>query len=417
MEKCNGFGESPRFTAAYRRRVCCAVVIAFFIIGTVAYAAGKEGILTGVIRWSAWKLEFQQTRYLEDPQWHTRIPYYADVRDGKILMDEYQQNVMDQDILYAASAGLDYWAVNYRVWPRDLRNDPKWKWYTPDLPSFHRKSKYKDRLNYCLFLQDHLLGPKQKEYDPDNPGAANAAGKGADSTWDPVAEWKTTADELVRLFREQNYQKVLGNRPLVFIFGAQKFAYFKTYVDMKAGFEELSRRCEAAGLGKPYYVAMIWLGGENSRFLDDIGYDAVSGYGAPIHPEIRKNRDKRAIEYPYAKLAEANAAFRDACRSAGRQVIPPVNDGWDSRPAQVTRFPLYDRPAEGAWFTRGTADELTENVRSACQWVIDNPKNTEVKSILIYNWSEFVEGGWICPTLDEGTARLHAIKRALETFR
>jgi hypothetical protein len=56
-------------------------------------------------------------------------------------------------------------------------------------------------------------------------------------------------------------------------------------------------------------------------------------------------------------------------------------------------------------------------VKAACQWVVDHPSSAELQSILIYNWSEYVEGGWLCPTLDEGTARLDALKNALEGFR
>ncbi len=33
--------------------------------------------------------------------------------------------------------------------------------------------------------------------------------------------------------------------------------------------------------------------------------------------------------------------------------------------------------------------------------------------MLIYAWDEFSEGGWICPTLSEGTARLDAIRGVL----
>jgi hypothetical protein len=317
-----------------------------------------------------------------------------------LQINEDQQWVMDRDIQYAAAAGVDYWVVNYRLWPREKSKDPTWQFYTPDLPSLMRNSPLRDQIKYCLFLQDHLLGPKN------------------DPKWDTEAEWEKSATALVALFQESNYLKVLGGRPLLFVLDAKKFSYFKTLADTKAGFDRLGEKCREAGLAKPYLVAFTWLRSEKESWFDSVGYDALSGYGAPIHPQIHtRDHAKVVAEHPYAQLAEANEMFREACRKAGRQVIPPVSDGFDCRPAQVNRFPLYDRPAEGPWYTRGTAQEFGANVKAACQWVVDHPSSAELQSILIYNWSEYVEGGWLCPTLDEGTARLDALKNALEGFR
>lgn len=42
-----------------------------------------------------------------------------------------------------------------------------------------------------------------------------------------------------------------------------------------------------------------------------------------------------------------------------------------------------------------------------------NPEAGEAGAVIIYAWNEFDEGGWICPTLSEGTARLDAIRKVL----
>jgi hypothetical protein len=34
--------------------------------------------------------------------------------------------------------------------------------------------------------------------------------------------------------------------------------------------------------------------------------------------------------------------------------------------------------------------------------------------VIIYAWNEFDEGGWICPTISEGTSRLDAISKVLK---
>ncbi len=50
---------------------------------------------------------------------------------------------------------------------------------------------------------------------------------------------------------------------------------------------------------------------------------------------------------------------------------------------------------------------------SALEWNRTNPKAGEANAVIIYAWNEFDEGGWICPTLSEGTGRLDAIRRVL----
>jgi hypothetical protein len=57
----------------------------------------------------------QVERTLAPEQFRSRLPWFAEVRrDGTVRIDGGRQEVMDQEIVYAAGAGLDYWAfVNY----------------------------------------------------------------------------------------------------------------------------------------------------------------------------------------------------------------------------------------------------------------------------------------------------------------
>jgi hypothetical protein len=45
---------------------------------------------------------------------------------------------------------------------------------------------------------------------------------------------------------------------------------------------------------------------------------------------------------------------------------------------------------------------------------LDNPSAGRANTVLIYAWNETDEGGWLHPTLAEGTARLDAIKKVLK---
>ncbi len=75
----------------------------------------------GVIRWDAWNMvngRYDMISnlthlYLRPERFHYRLPFFAKViSDNNITMNEDSQDVMDQEILYAKQAGLDYWAFD-----------------------------------------------------------------------------------------------------------------------------------------------------------------------------------------------------------------------------------------------------------------------------------------------------------------
>ncbi len=57
--------------------------------------------------------------------------------------------------------------------------------------------------------------------------------------------------------------------------------------------------------------------------------------------------------------------------------------------------------------------ELAAHLEHALTWCRENPDASEAWVILIYAWNEFDEGGWLCPTLAEGAARLDAVGNIL----
>lgn len=370
------------------------IVLLLLLICRPAVAEERD-LLVGIVRWAGWFPNNRYEKYLSDKQWRYRVPFYANIEGDKVTINEERQEVMDQEILYAAKAGIDYWTLNYRAWPRNPGPDFSWgRFRTHEL---HLASPYKNKINFCLMLQDNMLGPSRDRHQE------------LAKIFDYQKEWDITADDLVEIFKNDAYQKVLGNRPLVYVFGAATFSYFETRKETKAGFELLAQKSQKAGMGKPYVVAMAWLGGVRGNWFDEVGYDAVSGYAAPRHP---KTDPKTFSAQPYRMLAEANQIYWQACKETGRQVIPILNEGWDKRPHYAKLDKLFDWPG-GEWFLRGSPEEVAQNVKAACEWVNRNPKSTEARSILIYAWNEFAEGGWLCPTREEGSKRLDAVGKVL----
>src|SRR5262245_14981198 len=86
--------------------------------------------LVGAIRWDAWvgdlptfrgaglaeptAVGLQVERVLGPAHWHDRLPFYArELSADAVEVRGASQAVVDQEIAYAAAAGLDYWAF---VW-------------------------------------------------------------------------------------------------------------------------------------------------------------------------------------------------------------------------------------------------------------------------------------------------------------
>jgi len=120
-------------------------------------------------------------------------------------------------------------------------------------------------------------------------------------------------------------------------------------------------------------------------------------------------------EFPYALLAAANQRFWKDCKATGKQVIPIVNAGWDYRPMKQPQYKwlLMCRTMDANWYTEATPKELADNVKTAMDWVTANPSTCPSKAVLIYAWNELSEGGWLVPTLTQGTAKLDALGTVL----
>ncbi|MEQ1842327.1 MAG: hypothetical protein ABL994_18130, partial [Verrucomicrobiales bacterium] len=142
--------------------------------------------IVGAIRWDGWygdggvvtAMEFS----LGQPKYHFRLPWFAQVMDdGKVNINGDSQAVMEQEIAYAAQAGLSYWAfLDY------LDEAPGMSiGLNRYLASTDRKG-----VRYCLVEEGARLD------------------KAGTKAW----------SRLVEHFRHPDYQSVLDGRPLLFLF-------------------------------------------------------------------------------------------------------------------------------------------------------------------------------------------------------
>jgi hypothetical protein len=321
----------------------------------------------GVIRWDYWSANQRSSNWVlavSQPQWRDRLPFYAtDLSSTPVTIREDRQGVMDQEILYASAAGIDYWAFDFYD-PAGIGAPPMHMNYGVEL---FKTSSQSHRMRYALITTD---------------GTGRRI-------------WPSYSDALVANFADPRYQTVAGGRPLLYLFDASGLGY------SRAGIDALRAKTVAVGLPQPYIVGMVWDAQAGAQVIDRLGLDAMGAYLLGGDPPG---------EHPYSDQAGADRRFWESANSEGKQVVPVVVASHDSRPAWDYP-PPWQYATSGPWYLEPLPSELAAHLDEAADWIATDPTCTEPNSILVYSWNETAEGGLnIVPTHAQGTARLDAIQ-------
>lgn len=342
----------------------CILTLVFSLVIVVSLNAGDELPIVGAIRWDAYYGDGGVTKAVEfslgQPKFHFRLPWFAQLLgEDKVLINGDSQAIMEQEITYAAQAGLNYWAFLD---------------YLDDAPSMtiglnrYLGAKDKKGVRYCLVEEGSRL---------------DKAGTKA---------WK----QLVEHFRHPHYQTVLGGRPLLYLFG-------KTTNLNKPEWEEFKRQSVSAGVKSPYLVLMGWNADKDRQ---DLGFDAISEYacagkGYTTDPETY---EKLTTHHVHVKLWDHWKRARTPC-------ITFATAGWDTRPRQerppswctwikpTPDLTAYTEQKALIDATTATPSELGAHIRAAIEWTNSNRDLNPANAIIIYAWNEHDEGGWLQPTL------------------
>lgn len=360
-------------------RLTLAIAFALAMGGPAPVRA--EGRPTvGAIRWDAWYGQggpvAEVERSLGPRKFHFRLPFFARVRaDDQVSINGAAPGVIEKEIACAADAGLNYWAfVDYGD--------------EGDLTIARRRyqaARDKRGLRFC-FIEE----------------GSRIEGQAAHG-------WT----RLVSFFQDPNYQTVLEGRPLLFLFGRPKKVG-------KKEFQELGDAAVAAGGKRPYLVFMGFAPRQDAQDMEALGLDAVSAYAA--------GGQYRGEMWSYAQLTEhVRRNYWEVCRQYGFPTITFATTGWDTRPRlehpvswmpgveakpdptpSAQQKPLLDE-------VTATPPQLARHLQDALEWTRNNRALNPANVIIIYAWNENDEGGWLIPTLSEGTARLDAIARVLNS--
>ena len=337
-------------------------------------------IVAGAIRWDAWHSGLSEVgktveRSLGPRKWHGRLPFFAEITgEGRVQIDGVSQRVMDQEIQYARTALLDYWA--FLLYDQGSAMNLGLESYLA--------SKHKDGLSFCVILEQ--------------------------------ANWKTNESAAKQLARVAaltalpEYQTVGGNRPLIYILAAEPGTETWGTLHGRTATDQLRSLVRSKGRGEPYLVIQHFRAERANALRKDLNADGISAYAY--------QRDGKNASY--ATLAQETEQFWEECRSTGSEVVPIVMTGWDRRP-RVERPVFWENQKANdgieKFYHAPTAAELSKHLRHAIAWVRANPEVAVSKAILVYAWNENDEGGWLVPTLDGGTWRIQAVKEALQNDR
>ena len=350
-------------------------------------------IRVGAIRWDDWAgpgLDVTQDapiKCLSPPQWHYRLPFFAQViNSSAVTWHGATQDVIDKEINYASDGGLSYWAFCTYPTARCDQDAPSSQESCPLSWALERylSSQYNDKINFSLILQAHW------------------------NSWPNISAWPEKVERYSSYFAMNNYEKVLDGRPLVFLFGMSEgsLAPWGGSTGFKPALDKLTQASVSTSGKEPYYCLM----GNNKALADKLNISCATTYavsGGTVQGS------------PYSEQMTAAKNFWESCRQAGSDVIPQAPTGWDPRPRYYNPPPWQKKPHQQGLnhYINATADEVAAMLKMGIDWVEANPNATLTRHLLMYAWNEGSEGGWLWPTLEEGTKRLDAIKEVIQQHR
>lgn len=370
----------PHFFSAIRCRCDDVLVLVVVLVCSALpspHALGEEGArpVVGAIRWDGWQVDGgvgrAVSKSLTPPQWRNRLPFFAKVReDGSPEMRGDTAEVMSAEIAAAKTAHLGYWAF----------------------------LAYDEADPMSRGLQLYLANPRRADV---NFCMISETARWQRSTAAALAE------RFAKLMAEPGYQRVAGGRPLFFFLHHDTDTVLKSWGGPE-GFREaadkLKAMAAARGLPAPYLVVMTYDVNAAKALVDAAGLDAISAYAF-------QRGDDRA---PYSKLTADLEAFWEIQRSTRAAVIPLAMAGWDRRPRVQNPVPWeHFGGTMDQYYETATADQVAAHVLAAVTWARSHAADCPAQAVIIYAWNEFDEGGWLCPTLTEGDARVQALGRSL----
>jgi hypothetical protein len=213
-----------------------------------------------------------------------------------------------------------------------------------------------------------------------------------------------------QLLEAPDYQLVENNRPLWFLGFIDSVSVVKNwggFAAMKKTLDSIRLLVMQNGRNNPYLVIMDFDAALGKRWADSLGADAISSYVA----------QKNSVKGSYRQLTREAEQFWNECRATGAELIPICDAGWSPKPRMDYNNEWTHFYPPGNYYANATPIELANHIRSGMSWLEKNKLAAPAQCLLIYAWNEYDEGGWLGPTLYEGSKRLDALSVAIDEYK
>lgn len=304
---------------------------------------------------------------LETAQWRSRAPLWFQSTGANTGTWNDSQATFDVEITAAVTAGLKYWAfLRYELAGVYTYADGYYGL------QYYQASAVKNLINWCSILGVNTCGA--------------------------TGAYSSQVSAIVAEFSQSNYQKVLTNRPLLYIiWSASALAanWGGSLSNFAAFVTALRAATVAAGMGTPYIVVQ---NGLDLTVKTGIGADAITAYNGP---------GAGALIEPWTTYEPTIEAYWASMAALGGDMIPIAMMGWDQRPRQI-RPPNYQLKNPyfnvNQYVVAPTAAQITAHLTAGVAFINANPTQCPAAAGLIYSWNEFSENGFpLCPTIGDPT--------------
>ena len=298
---------------------------------------------------------------LSPAQYQTRAPWFAQQLSAQTMYINAIQADIDQDCIYAANGGIKYWVYGWYAnagEPNNGTNSLQTEW------KLYQASPNKGLVNWCLDIGMQGFN----------------------------AYVNTDQTTLLNYVLQSTYEKVLGNRPLIY-FGSNEGG---NTTGVAAAITTFNATCTANGLGIPYYVVMNFDPATAATAMTTVGAHAITTYARAFG-----GGGSRVSFSTY--IADQGSQW-NAWKAQGKDCVLNLTAGWNLNPIGARGYPGdgYGRAGiEAHMYDRveiATPAELVTLATNAKASMAATPAQFPANTALWYAWSEHNEGGFLRPT-------------------
>lgn len=358
-----------------------AALLGPLLLACAAAAQVPDDVPIGAIRWDAWFDDAPDRKALELPAWRHRAPFFARTDEaGRLRLDGDMEHVLHAEVAYARAMGVDYFVFGFY----------------PDTGSWGRKLDRHLALNRALRSYLRL---------PDRMGVRFALSL---NQLFPAADIEDMADTVAAFVAHPDYMRTENGRAPVYILGHDGLDWSRFFGSDDAARKAVETFRRKARERPGVDLTFILLHYEPAKATEAAlryGLDMLGAY-TTFAP------GQGAVEQAFAACSGHGAARWQLTARMGLPYVPNVTLGWDSRPRFAPEVNTKGK-AQGPWCARPEAAALGRYFRDAAVAASAQPAAVPFRSILVYAWNEWAEGGWMAPNVSEGGQWMEVLRRAI----